>query len=305
MVSKVTPVTPVAPRRSSRITNPPQRLREDTPEKDRPQTKTKKRTTLPSVADILRDVTAECDLSTETPRPKDIPESPPEVDLSDSGSQSSAPSSSSEECHRHRSDNYTKKVCDMTNVFHHFCFVPDTSFVVKELYYRWRDVAESLAVAREDLSREQRDLKTCQKEVTYLERKVHTLDATEKKLTQSGSTIHELKVEKKQVADQLKRAIGDIKEVELSKRSLKESMVTKGKLEVERIKLIHATEVSKLSLEHEKSVLVIQARDDKIKSLQSEIDSLKSKAKQYDNIASSGIKSLISLNAFNERGYAR
>ena len=112
-------------------------------------------------------------------------------------------------------------------------------------------------------------------------------------------------MEKKQVADQLKRAIGDIKDVELSKRELKDSLVSKAKLEEERIRFVHSTEVSKLTLEQQKSGLVIQAREDKIKILESEIDSLKSKAKQYDNIASSGIKSLISLNAFNERGYAR
>ena len=91
----------------------------------------------------------------------------------------------------------------------------------------------------------------------------------------------------------------------MSKRELKDSLVSRAKLEEERTKFIHSTEVSKLTLEKSKSELVIQARDDKIKILESEIDSLKSKAKQYDNIASSGIKSLISMNAFNERGFAR
>ena len=50
---------------------------------------------------------------------------------------------------------------------------------------------------------------------------------------------------------------------------------------------------------------MIQAREDKIKILESEIDSLKSKAKQYDNIALSGVKSLILFNGFNEKGHAR
>ena len=103
-------------------------------------------------------------------------------------------------------------------------------FVVKELYYRWRNLAECLAETREDLSRESRELKSCQKEVIFLERKLQNLDSTEKKLAQSGSVIHQLKVEKKQVADQLKRAIGDIKDVELSKRELKDSLVSRAKL---------------------------------------------------------------------------
>ena len=93
--------------------------------------------------------------------------------------------------------------------------------------------------------------------------------------------------------------------MESSKKELKVSLVSRSKLEEEKIKFMHSTEGSKLNLEIQKYKLVIQARDGKIKILESEIDSLKSKAKQYDNIASSGIKSLISMNAFNERGYAR
>ena len=173
------------------------------------------------------------------------------------------------------------------------------------MYYRWRNLAECLAETKQDLVNESRELKTCQKEVIFLEQKLQTLDSTERKLSQSCSTVHQLKVEKKQIADQLKRAVGDIKEVEMSKRELKDSLVSRAKLEEERTKFIHSTEVSKLTLEKSKSELVIQARDDKIKILESEIDSLKSKAKQYDNIASSGIKSLISMNAFNERGFVR
>ena len=81
--------------------------------------------------------------------------------------------------------------------------------------------------------------------------------------------------------------------------------MSRSKLKGEDINFIHSTEVSQLNLELQKYELVIQACDNKIKILESVIDSLKSKAKQYDNIASSGIKSLISLNDFNERGYAQ
>ena len=68
--------------------------------------------------------------------------------------------------------------------------------------------------------------------------------------------------------------------MESSKRELKYPLVSRSKLEEEEVTFMHSTEVSKLSLEIQKFELVIQTCDNKIK-----------------------IKSLILLNAFNERGF--
>ena len=152
---------------------------------------------------------------------------------------------------------------------------------------------------------ESRGSKDLQRTITSLERKLSTHQATEKKLLESSKTVHELKIEKKLIAEQLKRAQSDVRQVELSKRDLRESLACKYDLEEERLKLSFSSKANQITLEKHKSDLIIQSREDQIKRLESELSTLKNKAKQYDNIASSGIKSLISLNAFNERGIAR
>ena len=175
----------------------------------------------------------------------------------------------------------------------------------KELYLRWRDVSEQLTIVKRELVTESRGAKALQRENVFLERKLSTQQATEKKLLESAHTVNELKLEKKLIADQLKRALSDIKQVELSKRDLRESLSCQHKLEVETLKLTYSSEANQITLEKQKSDLIVQSREDKIKRLESELSTLTNKARQYDNIASSGIKSLISLNAFNERGIAR
>ena len=97
----------------------------------------------------------------------------------------------------------------------------------------------------------------------------------------------------------------DLRESEESKKELKDSLVSKFKLDEERLNLKHQSEMNERLLEKLKNDLLIQSHEDKIKRLEGDIDHLKHKSKQYDNIAQSGIKSLISLNAFNERGLAR
>ena len=103
----VTKVTPVPQRRSTRVTNPPQRLREETPEGENPKTLAATGISLPAVTHILQDVAAESDLTAESPAPNGNLKPPLELDISDSESQSS-----SSHCRRHSSDNYTRKVTD-------------------------------------------------------------------------------------------------------------------------------------------------------------------------------------------------
>ena len=54
---------------------------------------------------------------------------------------------------------------------------------------------------------ESRGLKALQRENTYLERTLSTHQATENKLLESTHTVHERKMEKKLIAEQLKRAL--------------------------------------------------------------------------------------------------
>ena len=77
----VTKVTPVPQRRSTRVTNPPQRLREVTPEAENPQAKTAASTTLPNVAEIVQGVGPNSDIMAESPPPSNTL---PEPDISDS-----------------------------------------------------------------------------------------------------------------------------------------------------------------------------------------------------------------------------
>ena len=110
----VTKVTPVPQRRSTRVTNPPQRLREETPVAENPQANTAVSTTLPNVAEIVQDVTASSDIMAESSPPSN---SLPEPDISDLESQSS-----SSQCQRHSSDNYTRKV--LNRLLSDLFFVP-------------------------------------------------------------------------------------------------------------------------------------------------------------------------------------
>ena len=110
----VTKVTPVPPRRSTRVTNPPQRLREVTPEAENLQAKTAASTTLPNIPEIVQGVAANSDIMAESPPPSNTL---PEPDISDSESQSS-----SSQCRRHSSDNYTRKV--LNRLLFNLFFVP-------------------------------------------------------------------------------------------------------------------------------------------------------------------------------------
>ena len=78
----VTIVTPVPPRRSTRVTNPPQRLRGETPEGENPKTPAATGITLPAVTHILQDIAAESDLTVKSKAPVHHPKLPLEEDIS-------------------------------------------------------------------------------------------------------------------------------------------------------------------------------------------------------------------------------
>ena len=77
----VTKVTPVPQRRSTRVTNPPQRLREETPEDKNPKQSAATGITPPAVARIVHDVAAESDLTTESPATDGNQKQPPEPEI--------------------------------------------------------------------------------------------------------------------------------------------------------------------------------------------------------------------------------
>ena len=144
-------VTPATPRRSGRISSLPQKLREEATEGEKPKAKVSTVSAIPKIAhDLL--VVGEIDLMEDTPpgSPKKKDPSPP----------SSSSESSDDDGVRHPSQNYT----------------------LKELYLKWRFFEEALSDLKEDFARKSRELKTSQKEVTYLERKCTTHESTEKKL---------------------------------------------------------------------------------------------------------------------------
>ena len=93
--------------------------------------------------------------------------------------------------------------------------------------------------------------------------------------------------------------------MQASKDDLRVTLAATYKLSEQRLKLSHQSEMNKKLLEEEKHDITLDSKEDKIKSLKTEIESLKGKAKQYDNIASTGIKPMIALRAFNQRATTR
>ena len=71
----------------------------------------------------------------------------------------------------------------------------------------------------------------------------------------------------------------DLRESESSKKELKDSLVCKFKLDEERLNLKHQSEMHKRLLDKQKNDLLIQSHKDKIKRLESKIDTFKHKSK--------------------------
>ena len=123
--------------------------------------------------------------------------------------------------------------------------------------------------------------------------KLEVLDLTVKKLQQPVHALHQIRLEKKHVADVLKRSTQDDKHLHASKADLKENLEARHKLESERTDLKHQSEVGKIQLQVSTKDLTIQNSLVKIKQLQVDIIELNSKSKQYDAITATGIKSLM------------
>ena len=124
-------------------------------------------------------------------------------------------------------------------------------------------------------------------------------------MKQHRQSLHQLKVEKKTLSDQPKAAVSETKSVQASKDDSRVSLAGKYKICEERLKLTHQSDMNKKLLGEAKHAITLDSKEDKIKSLKTQIESLKGKAKQYDNIASTGIKSMIALRAFNQRATTR
>ena len=99
--------------------------------------------------------------------------------------------------------------------------------------------------------------------------------------------------------------VSDTKSTLASTEKLKVSLSDRYKICKERLKLTHQSEMYKNLLTEAKYDITLDSKEVKIKSLKIEIKSLKGKAKHYDSIASTGIKSMIALRKFNERATTR
>ena len=103
----------------------------------------------------------------------------------------------------------------------------------------------------------------------------------------------------------MKSVTNTAREVESSKKALKDSLKAKYKLEEQQKQLVHDSAYAKLqhdtTLNRARSEILLSNQDEKIKRLEGEIHNLKGKARQYDAIAATGIKTVISLNAFEKR----
>ena len=182
---------------------------------------------------------------------------------------------------------------------------PSDNYSKVELYEKWNAAKKALCDSKEDNDMLLKQMKVVEKEIVYYQRKVDDCESVKDRYQQSCTTVHQLKTDKKVLADQLKAAVSEARRVEASKQDAKDLMLSKHRHEQECLKLLHQSELSKKGLEQAKGNIALEAKEDKIKTLKSDITVLLHKAKQYDNIAASGIKSMMALKAFNERATSR
>ena len=182
---------------------------------------------------------------------------------------------------------------------------PSDNYSKVELYEKWNAAKKALCDSKVDNDMISKQMKVVEKEILYYQRKVDDCESVKHKYQQSCTSVHQLKIDKKVLADQLKAAVSEVRRVEASKQDAKDLMLCKYNHDEERIKLLHQSELSKKVLEQVKVSMALEAKEDRIKTLQSEITLLLHKAKQYDNIAASGIKSMMALKAFSERATSR
>ena len=117
--------------------------------------------------------------------------------------------------------------------------------------------------------------------------------------------VHQLKVDKRLLTDQLKSASSNVCKDHKARIDLKDMMTARFKHDEERLKLSHQSEIAEKVLEVTRNSVELEAKDEQIKALKGEITTLQNKARQYDNIAATGIKSMMGLRAFNERATTR
>ena len=155
------------------------------------------------------------------------------------------------------------------------------------------------------LSIKSKDLKDALKDSMFYERKAESLDSTERKLFQPLQDLHECKVEKQALTEKLITAILNSNDIEVSRKDLKYSLYLMYKLEKQCSSLVHQSELGKLKHTYKLSQgtndVETKSKNTHIKHLEAEIASLQKNSKQYDNIASTGIRSLIILNTFQKR----
>ena len=88
-----------------------------------------------------------------------------------------------------------------------------------------------------------KQMKVVEKVILYYQRKVNECEIVKDKYQQSCTTVHQLKVDKKVLVDQLKAALGEVRRVEPSKKDAKDLMLSRHKHEEERIKLVHQSDL--------------------------------------------------------------
>ena len=90
-----------------------------------------------------------------------------------------------------------------------------------------------------------------------------------------------------------------------SQKELKDSLEARFNLQAERNQLQHDSEVQQLKHAHEllkaTNEIKVKNLEDQIVRLKDDVMSVRSKARQYDTIAASGIKNAMSLNATKQR----
>ena len=130
------------------------------------------------------------------------------------------------------------------------------------------------------------------------ERRLLSNEDTAKKLTDQTIEVSRLKVEKSPLVEKLKCSV----EV---KKEIRGTLSAEYKLLLETNNLKCRGIVNDASLQLAKQKLVISGGEDRLRTAQIEVTSLRDKAKKYDDIVAKGAVSMISMNDFNEKAEVR
>ena len=144
-----------------------------------------------------------------------------------------------------------------------------------------------------------------EKEISYFEKQRSSTHSQDKKISRLETAVQNLKCEKSTALEKLKGAAQSYKILEKAKVESKQLQDAQSSFKMETLKLEHEKELCTLRVEMEQCKINLSSSDSEKKWLEESLKSFQAKAKKYDDISAQGVRSLIQMNAFNEKADVR